>query len=475
MKKITYLLIIIELCGCTSDFEDLNTNPNNPNTASENLLLPTVIFDLSNIIVNETYNFGDVIAHYAAQYENNSIDIYRWQADDRFWTPMYKILQNINDIKLIAEENNNDNYKAITLILEAYIFSIITDAYGDVPMLESNRTEEGLINPVYDSQQDIYTLLFEKLEEANDIINQSDPIDGDILYGGDTSKWKKFANSLHLRLLLRISNIQNVDSKMMTLLNNPDIFPIFDSNVDNAIYKYTGNLPDVSEISQTGGGRGYEYYLRVPTTHFIDLLSNNSDPRLELFVSPRDCDVNNPDCVSDLLQGLEPGQSISNNGRPADFSRRAVSFFESPTKIQGIFMTFSELNFILAEARENGFIMTSDAETYYNTAIQASFEQWDVTIPSDFLTTTIPYDNNTDRLYEQKWLALYHSGVESWFDWKRTGKPSFIQAGTGNLNDGKVPVRLKYPSLEQSVNTENYENASAAMGGDNINSSSWWW
>jgi hypothetical protein len=96
-------------------------------------------------------------------------------------------------------------------------------------------------------------------------------------------------------------------------------------------------------------------------------------------------------------------------------------------------------------------------------------------MPGDFLTQSVPYDaNNLDRLYEQKWLALYHSGIEAWFDWKRTGKPAFIQAGPGNVNNGLVPVRLQYPSLEQSVNASNYQTAAQRIGGDNINARVWW-
>lgn len=469
MKKIIYVLLaIILISACTEDFDKINTNPNNPELATEELLLPAVIFDLANTMVNESYNFGDIISQYGARYEFNDLDIYRWQSDDRFWSPMYRILENIKDIKNIANERGNVNYTAIGLILEAYIYSVITDSYGDAPMSEANRTNEGIISPVYDSQEDIYLELYNKLEQANNIINVSETVAGDNLFNGDMMKWKKFANSLHLRLLMRVSDIQDVSTEMSNIVNNSITYPVFESNADNAIYQYDGALPNISQISAPGGGRGYEYFLIIPTTHFINSLNNNNDPRLELWVSPRE----NTD---DRTIGVEPGQSLSNIGRPGDFSRRSVDFFESATLIQGIFMTYSELNFILAEARERGFISTSTAENYYNTAVQASFNQWGVSMPADFLTATVPYDNSTDRLYEQKWLALYHTGVESWFDWKRTGKPDFIQAGSGTINNNLVPVRLRYPSLEQSVNAVNYEAASSEMGGDTVNASSWWW
>ncbi|WP_062060859.1 SusD/RagB family nutrient-binding outer membrane lipoprotein [Aquimarina longa] len=468
MKKIIYVLTLVLLSSCTEGFEELNTNPNDPSTVTEELVLPSILLDLSNITVNQTYAFGDIIGQYGANYESNDIDIYRWQADDRFWSPMYKVLQNVKDLKTFAETNNDTNYKAISLILEAYIYSVITDAYGDVPMTEANKTLEGITAPVYDKQEAIYTAIFKKLEEANTIVDISKKIEGDKIYDGDLNKWKKFANSLHLRLLMRISNVKNVKVDMEKIINNPDIYPIFTSNQDNAIYNYSGVFPDISNVSKPGGGRGYEYYLPIPTTHFLDLLNANNDPRLELWISPKK-DTDN------RTLGVVPGQSLREIGRPADFSSRSNEFFESATKIQGIFMTYSELNFILAEAVEKNIIATGVAKEYYDTAVKASFIQWGVTMPVDFLTVITPYDNSTERLYEQKWLALYHTGIEPWLDWKRTDKPSFIKAGSGNLNNNVVPVRLRYPSLEQSVNTTNYEQASKAMGGDNINASSWWW
>lgn len=467
MKKIIYILVaLIVFSACTEDFADINTNPNNPENASENLLLPTVIFDLTNLMVNESYGFGDIIAQYGARYEFNDLDIYRWQPDDRFWSPMYAVLENIKDIKNLAEKNGNTNYKAVSLILESYIYSIITDAYGDVPMSEANRTKEGLLTPAYDKQEIIYEGLLEKLKMANNSINMSETIGGDLLYNGNMLKWKKFANSLRLRLLMRISNVKNVGVAISEIITSSQ-YPIFESNDDNAIYNYGGSLPDVSQVALPGGGRDYDYFLLIPTSHFINLLNSNNDPRLSLWVSPKQG-------TNDRTLGVAPGQSLSNIGRPADFSRRSVAFYESATLIQGIFMTYSELNFILAEASEKGYISTA-AKTHYDTAVEASFEQWKVKMPSDFLSVTVPYDVTTDRLYEQKWLALYHSGIESWFDWKRTGKPTFIKAGSGNINGDLVPVRLRYPSLEQSVNKVNYDAASTAMGGDIINASSWWW
>ena len=474
MKHLIYsIILLLVTVTCTNDFEEINTNNNNPVAASEELLLPTVLLDLSNLTVNETHYFGEIIGQYSARYQFNDVDLYQWGADDRFWSPLYGILQDVKDIETIAISKENLNYEAIAKILKAYIFSIITDAYGDVPMSEANRADEGIFSPVYDSQEAIYDKLLSLLEEANNKIDLNTTVNGDRLFDGDMMRWKKFANSLRLRMLLRISGVRNVSTAMVEIVSNPSTYPVFESINDDAVYQYSGVFPDIPIVSEPGGGREFEYFLQIPTTHFINVLLQNNDPRLVLWVSPRDCDLADPGCIQDRTQGVVPGLLIGDIGDPSNYSRRAVEFFESATLIRGIFMTYSELNFILAEARENGIINMGSAQEYYNKGVMASFSHWGVTMPGDFLTTTIPY--TTQRLYEQKWLALYHTGVETWFDWKRTGKPDFIQAGPATVNGGKVPVRLMYPTLEQSLNATNYNAAVSLMGGDNINVSSWWW
>lgn len=472
MKKNIFIMIIalsFLISACTDGFDGLNTNKNAPAKANADLLLPTVIFDLANITVNQSYVFNDIVAQYAGNYEYNDLDLYRWYADDRFWTPMYHILEDIKDLRTSGQQLGNENYKAVALVLEAYIYSVITDCYGPAPMSEANRTSEGYTTPKYDSQEEIYTAIFKKLDEANTLFNAKKSIDGDILYKGNVLKWRKFANSLHIRLLMRVSKVKkDVASKINEIVGNSSSFPVFTSNDDNATYKYSGSYPDISQVAGAGGGRGYDYFRPIPTTHFVGTLTKNNDPRLTLWISPKEG-------TEDRTLGVIPGINIGDIGRPASYSRRSVEFFNSATQIKGIFMTYAELNFLFAEAREKNILTTGSAKAYYELGVESSFAQWEVELPSDFVTKTVPYDSTNENLYEQKWLALYHSGVESWLDWKRTGKPSFLEAGVATVNNGKIPVRLKYPGLEASVNAENYKNAAESIGGDNINASVWWW
>ncbi len=462
MKKILFIIIIIAFASCES-FEELNANKNQPENVSGDFVLPTVIFNLSNFVVSETYQFGDNISQYTATYEQREFDEYDWTSDNSFWV-LYDYIQDAKVVEEYGIENQLPNYEAIALILKAYMFSMITDAYGDVPFTDANKALDGILSPAYDTQESIYTDLLSILENANNMIDVANGnLSGDILFGGDMIAWKRFANSLRVRLLMRTSNVTDISAQLQEIIDNAASQPLFESNADNATYHYSGALPDISPFSR-GVGREYSYFLGVPTTHFVRELMDNNDPRIHEWMG-----VN---ADAGMYVGVEPGLNLSEVGRPNEFASKDSTFFNEPGKITGIFMTYSELNFLLAEAAQRGLITGIDASDYYNEGVSASFDQWNVSMPADFLTTTVPYTE--ENLFIQKWLALYHTGTEAWFDWKRTGHPDFIQAGPGTRNGGRVPVRLMYPALEQSINANNYEDATSNIGGDNINSRVWW-
>lgn len=466
MKKIIFFVLLLTIStSCTDSFEEINTNNNQPTSSQPKQMLPNVIFNLANSNVTNSYDFGDILAQYGGFYEYNQLDVYDWGADNRFWG-LYKWLNDIYDIKKQAIALNDKNYEAISLVLETYTMSLITDTYGYAPYIEASKGEEGILKPKYDSQEAIYTQLLLNLDNANAMINVTTKVEGDLLYSGDMLKWKKFCNSLHIRLLMRISNKVNVNARLNEILTKPAQYPLFTSNADNANYVYSGSYPNISPMSD-GVNRLYGYNIVIPSTHLVNTLITNNDPRLAEWIDP---------IVGTTNQlGLQPGLALDQIGEPTKYSRRAEDYFYTKTKISSLFMTYSELNFLLAEASQRNLITTGAAQSYYNTAVEASFKQWNVIMPTDYLTVTAPYSATTEVLYTQKWLALYHTGVESWLDWKRTGKPSFIKAGPGAKNNGKIPRRIMYPSLEQSVNAQNNNDALQKMGGtDDINAKTWW-
>jgi len=235
---------------------------------------------------------------------------------------------------------------------------------------------------VYDTQQSVYNNVLAELENANNLIDGLGSVAGDILFGGDMMKWKKFANSLRLRMLWRSAAVQDNTSAITTIVSNPDSNPLITTSADNAAYHYSGNLPD-SNPQAASRGRAYDFYLGIPTTHIINQLQNNNDPRLEAWFDPI------PGTTEFL--GTAPGQNLGDVGRPGDFAGKDATFFDSDSKLPAIFITASEVHFILAEMAQAG-IIPGDAATFYNDAISSSFEQWGVEMPADFLTATAPYD-----------------------------------------------------------------------------------
>ncbi|MEO0900152.1 MAG: SusD/RagB family nutrient-binding outer membrane lipoprotein [Bacteroidota bacterium] len=464
MKNIAFILLTaVMLTACTANFEEINTNFNQAEEVSGALLLPTVIFDYANLAVNRNFDFGNTMGQYAANYEFNAVDIYQFTSDGRYWG-IYSILQDVKDIETFGMENEDVNYEAIAIILRSLGISQLTDVYGDVPFSQATQAADGVLTPAYDTQESIYNAVMDDLKRASDLIDVNATVAGDNLFGGDMDAWKRFANSLRLRMLLRSSNAQDNKVAMQEIVDNSSQYPVFESNDHHAVYQYSGSLPDISPYS-LGVGRDYDYYLGVPTTHLINTLLDLDDPRLQEWFDPK---AGTTDYI-----GTAPGQTIGDIGRPGDFASKAASFFNISDKITGIFLSASEVQFILAEAVQAGMI-TGDAKTYYENGVSLSFDQWSVDMPADYLTTTAPYSDSDETLATQKWLSLYNNSVQGWLDWKRTGLPSFIQAGPGNVNGDKIPVRLMYPALEQSVNGSNYQDAASNIGGDDINSRVWW-
>jgi hypothetical protein len=139
-------------------------------------------------------------------------------------------------------------------------------------------------------------------------------------------------------------------------------------------------------------------------------------------------------------------------------------------------MTYAELQFILAEAAQKGLISTGSAQAYYENGIKASFDYYKLALPAGYLQQTGVAFNPATALQQigtQKWIALFYSGLEAWFDWRRTGLPA-LTPGLSNVNGNRIPVRFIYPGFEFSLNKENVEAAVARQGANDINTKVWW-
>ncbi len=470
MKNYIYIIaLLLSMVACTNDFEDINTNKNKPETIVPDLLLTYMIYNIP-----DTGPQGSVVTqHLAARDWVVALGRYDWWGTP-YWE--YPLLRNANNLVIEAENIGNDNFKGIGLIFKAFLFSRTTDCVGDIPFSEALRAKEGIYMAKYDTQEDVYKGLLAYLDEANDLIDVNGAsISGDILYGGDLLKWKKFANSLHLRLLMRVSDkLPEAKTKIKTIVDDPDKYPIFESNDDMAALTYLADAPNRYPNYNSPGYDAGEVVLGKP---LADTLLNYNDPRITKMAQPTLASVNSgtPQYVG-VPCGMTKDEALAYNGGREYQSLVNERYSHDATGEKGIFMSYAELQFILAEAAQKGWIDGS-AKTYYENGIKGSFAYYGVSaVVDDYLAgSKVAYNaaNGLQQIGVQKWISFYfNSGYEVFFDYRRTKIP-YLYPGTGNLNGGKIPVRWKYPDSEQNLNGDNFQEAIARQGADNINTDIW--
>jgi Starch-binding associating with outer membrane len=505
MKYLKLIIVIFTttiICSCTKDFRDTNTNKNNPTSVTPDLLLSGVIRNMANQQVSDAWGIGNLVAQYHAKIQFVNEDRYLWNEQNGLWNSVYSNNRNLQNIFVAVEADAKSPYLGVGLILKSWMFSLVTDAYGDVPYKEAGRAKTGgLYAPAYDSQEEIYTGILADLKKANEQLATSGTnLNGDILFGGGAAsimKWRKLANSLRLRLLMRISKKKNVNADMQVIISDPTNNPIFTSNQDNAELKYFSAAPNQWPLYGSRVGSFDE--IRVSKT-LSDRLIALGDTRLNVFGRPSQTSVTaGAPKVEGIPNGLGDVAALNYNGGPQGVSRVGYTFaclvcndvnqpVPDAAAPRAIIMNYAELQFILAEAREQGMITTGSADTYYNNGITANFDYWkavvpiqynlNINMPTGYLTqTAVAYSGTKEeklaKIALQKWVALYFNGLEAWFDWRRTGMPTIVP-GVSNLNNNLVPVRYIYPLSEQSLNGVNLKKAVTAQGGtDDINTKMW--
>ena len=477
MKRITAIITIcfLILAGCTDDFEEINTNNNEPESVTPDLLLSTVISNTLTDLVNTGWNNGNIVSQLTAKINFTGFDRYNWGSESGKWNNFYG---DLTEVELIlasarAEETRNTSYEAMALVMKSFIYSNLTDSWGSVPYSEAIKGQtDNEFQAAYDSQEAIYTGLLADLALANDLLAQGRPIlGGDLLYDGDLVSWRKLANSLRLRYLMRVSNRRDVAGEMQQIADNE---PIFESNEDNAVLIFPAQSVATSfPISRSRIGSFDEHRLSQTSEAVLKQFNDN---RLNTWFQPTDNPDDDPALFAGLPNGLSENNASTFNGGASNVSRlNEALFFRSPDAVGSALMQYAELQFILAEAAQKGWI-TGDAQAYYENGITASFEYWNT--EQDMTTYLsqpgVAYDGQLETIMTQKWLASFMVGLEAWYDFRRTGFPPNIVPGQDNVNGDAVPVRFLYPDREQSLNADNYNLAVDAIGGDNINAKGWW-
>jgi hypothetical protein len=337
-----------------------------------------------------------------------------------------------------------------------------------VPFEEASRGEEGIFRPKFNTQQEVYTAILSDLERANSLydLGRNMIYGEDILFQNDVARWQKFTNSLHLRLLLRVSNRAetNAFSRMAAIVQNPETYPVFNSTQESAILRITGVNPNLSPW-----GRAIDFTtFRAMSAFFMDRLNELDDPRRPVFATQaRDMDGQTTIGYRGIPSGYATGDSEF-NFLPSNHN---IALVQVP--MISLILTYAEVEFIKAELALKGHI-SSDPESHYQMAVEAAMEQWGVGIPETYFeNAAAAFDGTLEKLMLQKYLGLYFNDYQQWFEYRRTGYP-VLPKNAGMWNDQRAPVRFRYPVDVQITNTENYNEAVARIGTDDINTKVWW-
>lgn len=472
MKKLlisfSLLIAAVWLAGCQKDLERTNINPNEPTVVQPDYLLSNGI--KANV---DTYWGSDATMETSLLYIQYWAKI-QYPDPDRYipastniqtvWNNFYA--QGIADFTKLVELGDtlhNPNYKAAGIIMRSWIFQVLTDLYGDIPYTQAGNIDKYL-TPVYDSQRVVYRGLLAELKNAVSIISPSDnPILGDSLLAGNMNGWKKFANGLRSRIALRLADRDPAAAKAVfaELAAEGNFFLAAGDREVKLNYLTSPNQNPVGRNRETRN----DY--RISKT-VVDKLKALNDPRLSIYAAlPAD---------TNAYIGVTNGLSADSASRLGFSKTSDIGAVFTATQAPAYVFTYAEQLFILAEAAQRNLISGNAADLYAQ-AIRASFKQYGITGTQveDYLAQpAVAYDaiNYKKSIGEQKWLALFSEGLEAFAEWRRLDYPQLKPAYTGALQ-GKMPLRLSYPSSEQALNGANYKAAVARQGADLLTTKVW--
>ncbi len=520
----TMMFLLVSSC---KKFNEVNDNPNSPEKVSSNYILAYVLTETSRAyynLGNEQSKIAGLMQYVQVGTNENAaaVNFYGWGHES--WFGYYNILRNVKIINDNAKRDNNKFFEGISLVMKSFLFGMMTDLYGDIPYSEALNAEGEVFFPKYDQQGDVYkgiiedlktaTVLFASLNPSTDVIDAG----SDVIFGGNGSKWNKFANALLLRYCMRLYNKK---SEMTALgINviqefNKAASGAFGSVAEEATLKFLGTTGENSSAGGSINSSNPKYYIK-PAASIVNKLRALHDPRLERWTNPalykwdvnaltvQDITVTNifgehytvkikPAALTDavdtsLYVGLPVGlatvdaliynKGTDNQSYPPE-RNPYISYLHdryrmnAETYVTMKLMTYSEVEFLLAEAAQKGdFDVPGTAELHYKKGIEASMNGYGIIgaaagfdFDDYYASSDVDYNTAADkleRIMEQKWIALWLS-IESWFDWRRTGLPDLKTGPVTQFGD-KLPLRYMYPSpnLDPSY-LQNYEAAIAGM------------
>lgn len=500
-RTLTYLLLpgLVILLFSTSacDLTELNEDPNQPNEATIPYLLTNSLNAAQQQRTGIAENYWDDfnLGYFANMYSQYwSLNQYTAESRYAFPTARSGVVNNmwedyylaLNDLQEIVRINREDperasiygepeNQIAMAQILQVWTWQVMTDIWGPIPFAEAL---EGIDNPspAYTAQSEIYPALLDTLDAA---IAAIDPgataiASGDVIYGGDTSKWLKFANSIKMRIAMRMSDRNDdVGGRAAAAIQEAVESGPFESNDDNALAPFLASSPYENPLYVNNVVNGRDDW--AVSEPLVSTMMANGDPRLPAYAQP----APSGEFVG-FPYGMSEGaaQALYSTG---NFSRPSDDLY-AKADAPAFLLLYDEVLFIKAEAAARGWI-TGDPADFYQQAIRASMEFWGVTDQAaiDAYIAQNPFDasNWQQSIGEQKWVAMYMQGVQGWSEWRRLDFEGVLQPPVaGSIPDFGLPiaVRMTYPDDEKTLNATNVQEAiSQYLGGNDSQGVQLWW
>ncbi len=482
--------ILAAALACGNGLTDVNRNPNNPTDVSAQSLFTNATRQSVERWLGTTYDWrgGEFLAQHLAEVQYTDEDTYirlaRAYMTGTFDAAYYQELEDLRKVIGKGMAATDPGIWAPAEVLKTWTADFLTDTWGNIPYRDALASDSsgGSGQPVYDTQQSVYTDFFATLSNDATALNGAGASLGaaDAIYGGNPAAWAKFANTLHARLAMRIVNVDpaTASAELTKAFSAPG--GVFTSNADNAALAWPGDGVNDNPFSASLQQRD-DY--RMSNT-FINILQGYNDPRLPVYANTTDAGI-----YAGAPNGVDAPtaqQYIVGASRVGTiFFPGATSYttFGGPgATLPSQLLTFAELRFIQAEAAERsiGGLNSGQAAAFYNEAIQASMDQWGVTdaaaIAAYLARPEVVYQGGLAGLKQiaiQKWIALFGDGGNAWFEWRRTCQPSTIAPGPA-ATENYVPRRFYYSQTEVSVNGTNVDAAITAQGTDNFGTRVWW-
>lgn len=510
IKCLLPIMLVLLFTNCTKRFNAINTDPGSITEAGKQEL-PFMFSNAESwACINRSYYqtvqnlYADFYSQYFAQ-STNDFTTDRYVIHDS-WLPRMGIITYVNVVpqlqSIFENTDSTSGQYALASIMWVYAFDHMTDYFGPIQYFDAGKAQAAI---PYDAQDKIYEDFFKRLDQA--VINLQKLGNGanvfgnyDLIYGGNVSKWILFANTLRLRLAMRVSKVDPSLAKQEAEAAVADGV-MTDISQSGWIQKSL-NGRDGNGLSQVAAYNAFSM-----SSTMYSYLKGYNDPRLNIYFQPAVTtgtyrSVRNGSSTLALNNPLnQPAQTSNVGSYWVTWSGSSwVAQLTAPKPV----MYAAEAYFLRAEGALNGWNMGGDAQSLYETGIRESMAQWgitDQTVINNYINSTalpaapgdvanspavanIPVKWATDEATErqqigtQKWLAIYPDAMEAWAEFRRTGYPTMypvLESDNPDLPQGTFIRRLPYPSLEYSTDLQQVQQGVTLLNGPDKTSTRLWW